>query len=413
MGNLVSPEGHPNSRRFRSRVTLVALLSLLPLVALEAQEPRDTLVMSSTLTVPDSVPLTFVLQLVAGTDGSVFLLDALTDGVLAFDSDGVFQKRLGRRGEGPGELLSPWRLGLVGQDTLWVADATTRRVNLYDVSTGTSLGDLGPVTLETSESGRRLLRPFAVLADHRIVAVDWGADEKPANLLAFRGVGRMITGAEGLSLSVLDPQDRVLAVPVPAGGGGLQMRNPFSHSDMLAIDPLGGHVVITRRPQPDGSHAVFTVERHNVLEDRQDSISIPYSTRRLEIRDVRAWAEAQGAVREMVEMGVFPSRAAGVEAVMGALERPEYFPPVRNRGRGMVEEGVLVDSEGVVWFGVPDLSRSRNEWLVLSRQGQVSRVSAPVHARLLAVQGDRVWAEVRDRFGVPTIHVFRVGPSDA
>ena len=48
-------------------------------------------------------------------DGSMFMLDARTEGVLAFGPDGALRRRIGRGGEGPGELLSPWRLGMLGR----------------------------------------------------------------------------------------------------------------------------------------------------------------------------------------------------------------------------------------------------------------------------------------------------------
>ncbi|WP_420633587.1 6-bladed beta-propeller [Candidatus Palauibacter sp.] len=377
---------------------------------LAAQERADTLVQVSNLTVPDSIPLTYVEQLVPGVDGSVFLLDARTDGVLAFDSDGAFRRRIGRRGEGPGELLAPWRLGLLGQDTLWVADARRPRINLYDAATGASLADLRPTTWDVSGAARQPLRPFAVLADHSVVAIGWRAEDVLANVLAFSEMGRQ-TEREGVSLSVLDLQDRLLAVPVPAGGGGLQLRNPFSHGDMLAIDRFGRHVVVVRRPEPAGSRAFFRMERHNVLQGSTDSISIPYTPRPLETSDLRAWAAGLGAVERMVEMGVFPSHAAGVSAVLDALEAPDSYPPVRNRGRGIVEEGVMIDSGAAVWFGAPDTPPRTNDWIVVSEDGELSRVSAPDGARLLAIRGDLVWAEVRDGLRVPMVHVFRVRPS--
>ena len=35
-------------------------------------------------------------------------------------------------------------------------------------------------------------------------------------------------------------------------------------------------------------------------------------------------------------------------------------------------------------------------------------MAAPEGARLLAVSGDRVWAEVRDGFGGPAVQVLRI-----
>ncbi|MXW66128.1 MAG: 6-bladed beta-propeller [Gemmatimonadales bacterium] len=229
---------------------------------LPAQERRDTLVAVSRLAVPDSVPLTYIEQLVHAADGSMFMLDARTEGVLAFGPNGAFRQRIGRRGEGPGELLSPWRLGMLGRDTLWVADAR-RRVNLYDASTGESLEDFGPATWDAATAGGEIVRPFAALADHSIMAFRWAERDVLAEVLAFR-VGR---GAvpEGAPLALLDLRDRSVAARIPTGDGSLRLRNPFSHSDMIAVGPGGRRITVIRRPRPEGSPAFFVAERHDVL----------------------------------------------------------------------------------------------------------------------------------------------------
>ena len=214
---------------------------------------------------------------------------------------------------------------------------------------------------------------------------------------------------------LLDVRDRLLAVPVPAGGGGLQLRNPFSYSDMIAVGPGGRRVVVIRRPKPEGSPAFFVAERHDVLRGVMDTVEISYEPHPLEAAEVRAWAEGLGPVERMVELGVFPSRAAGVEAVLDALDPPRHHPPVENRGRGIVDEGVIVDPDGGMWFQLYDPSGRSNEWIVVSGEvgaGVVSRAAAPEGARLLAVSGDRAWAEVRDAFGVPSVQVLRIESAD-
>ena len=228
-------------------------------------------------------------------------------------------------------------------------------------------------------------------------------------VLAVHVMGQQ-TYPQGVSLASLDLRGRSLAVPVSTGDGSVQVRNPFSHSDMLAIDPSGRYVPVIRRPKPASARALFTVERNDVLESIVDTIRVPYTPRPVQRRDVRAWAENLGAVERMVELGAFPSQAAGVNAVLKALGTPDYHPPIRNRGRGIVEDGVLFDSEGKLWLQVSDVSGRINDWIVISSDGgvEVSRVSVPVRARLLAVQANRVWAEARDDYGVPMVQVFEL-----
>lgn len=395
---------------------LAALAILLATGGLAAQEDRDTLVVVSRWAASADAPLTRIEQLIPGDDGSVFLLDALAEGVLAFGPDGAFRAQIGRRGEGPGELGSPWRLGLLGGDTLWVVDARQPRVNLYHAESGASLRDFGPATwLDATGDGARP-NPFAVLAAHGVVMVSWSAQDTLARLSTLRLPDRDAEApAAGGFREVLDVRERLVVAPVPAGGGGLQLRNPFSHSDMIAIGPWGRRVAVIRRPRPEGSSAFFTVERHNVLGGTADTVRVPYTPHPIPAGEIRAWAENLEPVRRMVEFGAFPSRTAGVEAVLGALDAPGHYPPVENRGRGIVDEGVLLDPGGAIWLQAYDPSGRANEWIVVSGEGGdalVSRVAAPDGVRLLAVRGDRVWAEARDAFGVPTVQVLRVQPSD-
>lgn len=390
------------------KVVLAVVAVFSAAAGLPAQERRDTLVAVSRLAVPDSVPLTYIEQLVYAADGSMFMLDAQTEGVLAFGPDGAFRRRIGRRGEGPGELLSPWRLGMLGRDTLWVAD-TRRRVNFYDASTGESLADFGPVTWDAATAGGEIVRPFAALADHSIMAFRWAERDVLAEVLAFR-IERG-SAAEGAPLALLGLRDRFVSARVPTGDGNLQLRNPFSHSDMIAFGPGGRRVAVIRRPRPEGSPAFFVAERHDVLRGVVDTIQVSYEPRSLDVGEIRAWAEDLGPVERVVELGVFPSRAAAVGAVLEALDAPGHHPPIENRGRGIIDEGVIMDPEGRMWFQMHDPSGRSNEWIVVSGEGsagEVSRVAAPEGARLLAVSGDRVWAEVRDAFDVPAVQVLRI-----
>ena len=395
----------------RVGIFLAVATTIVAARGLAAQETRATLVRAFSLTVPDSIPLTYVEQLVPGADGSVFLIDARTDGILAFNPDGTFRRKIGRRGDGPGELLVPWRLGLLGQDTLWVVDGRRSRVNLFDASTGASLADFGPATWDVASESGELLRPFAVLADHSVAAVRWVERGVRAEVLAFR-VAEQQPAGQGVFLSSLDVRDRTLAVPVPNDDGSLQLRNPFSHSDMLAVDPFGRHVSIIRRSKPSGSRASFAVERHNVLDGSVHTTSVPYTPRHVASKDLRAWAEGLGAVERMVELGVFPSLTVGVSAVLETAGAPDYYPPIRSAGRGIVEAGVLFDAADNMWFQRPDMSDRSADWIVVSVTGEVSRVAAPNGGRLLAAGRESVWVEVSGSFGLPTVHVFEVQPLD-
>src|SRR5690606_24952425 len=61
----------------------------------------------------------------ARSNGGFYLADASQSQIFAFDNRGRQSAVLGRRGEGPGELLNPRFLSVAG-DTLWVGQSEGR-----------------------------------------------------------------------------------------------------------------------------------------------------------------------------------------------------------------------------------------------------------------------------------------------
>jgi hypothetical protein len=78
-------------------------------------------------------------------DGHIVTLDAASNEIRVFDTTGALISRRGRRGQGPGELESPWRLVRARGDSIAIADLTgyievfslknqgTRRVRLTEL----------------------------------------------------------------------------------------------------------------------------------------------------------------------------------------------------------------------------------------------------------------------------------------
>lgn len=59
-------------------------------------------------------------------------LDAKTRQLLIFNKEGRFVKRVGKKGQGPGEFIAPSGIALDKQGNLIIADNQTRRINKYD-----------------------------------------------------------------------------------------------------------------------------------------------------------------------------------------------------------------------------------------------------------------------------------------
>jgi hypothetical protein len=67
------------------------------------------------------------------SDGTIVVADA-TGAVLHFDTLGAIKRRIGRRGEGPGEFQDIWWLGQCGVDSVFVWDRGLRRMTVFDRS---------------------------------------------------------------------------------------------------------------------------------------------------------------------------------------------------------------------------------------------------------------------------------------
>lgn len=74
----------------------------------------------------------FIRDAILDRRGRLLVADAQAHTVIMFDSSGSFLGFLGRVGEGPGELQTPWALALDQSDSLFVFDAGLARVSVYD-----------------------------------------------------------------------------------------------------------------------------------------------------------------------------------------------------------------------------------------------------------------------------------------
>ncbi len=71
------------------------------------------------------------LDLKTNIEGEIFLIDQRKKRVLKYDKRGKFVKYIGRKGQGPGEYLSPYRLCFINKK-LYVCDNMTKRIHIYN-----------------------------------------------------------------------------------------------------------------------------------------------------------------------------------------------------------------------------------------------------------------------------------------
>ncbi len=106
---------------------------------IEIATPAEVVIRSGDGTNPGSLPP--LIQVRGGTllpDGRTVVLAAGTWQILFYDAEGRFQHAVGRNGQGPGEFIRPTWLGSGRGDTLFIWDASQRRLTILD-GTGTLL----------------------------------------------------------------------------------------------------------------------------------------------------------------------------------------------------------------------------------------------------------------------------------
>jgi DNA-binding beta-propeller fold protein YncE len=108
-------------------------------------------------------------------EGRVWIAEAFSDRVRAFDRDGQEVASIGRTGSGPGELLSPGGLAIAPDGTLYVADSGNHRIQRFSPEgepLGT-LGEWGPFLQELPPESERLNEPLGLaIAGERLYVAD-------------------------------------------------------------------------------------------------------------------------------------------------------------------------------------------------------------------------------------------------
>ncbi len=98
-----------------------------------------------------------IAGLTVDDDGRVFVLVAQDDAIRVFNPDGTYSHSIGRKGQGPGELMVAQTINRGPDGNIWVASMGTQRITIFDPE-GTYLRDitfprLPPVFVQTTENG--------------------------------------------------------------------------------------------------------------------------------------------------------------------------------------------------------------------------------------------------------------------
>ena len=343
---------------------------------------------------------------IGSADDSVYGLSAVTavladaeqtyvllaqDGLVrTFTRDGQFVRDFGRRGQGPGEFVSPTSMGWHGS-RLWVADLRTMRFTYVDVESGDA--EVVPYRVDTPETYHVLgIAPRAVLADGRLV----GSGRVSAVGLTRGGMTELplivtegdLSGRD--TLATLSMVGQVVEITA-----GLPMEtwefltHPLPDDDMISFAPDGsGAVLVTRRSWLGTGSAEFGVAR---IDHRGDTLfhrRLTYEPQRVP----NGFFDAE--IADAASAGGIVDRRAYVGALREFYEERQFFPPVT---------AVTAGSDGTTWIAGPDRGGEK-WWLVLDTSGApIGRFRLPASSRVAHANQREAWVVERDALDIPYV----------
>ena len=203
----------------------------LPAVPQEARTDRIELVEELVIGErgdDDNYLLSWSIDVVAVTDGRIFVLDAVNNRIQTFTADGEFVGSFGRAGEGPGELSTVWDFVLVGE-TLHVQQMTGfRRFGLDGQPQGDNTrADFAPLRVSIGLADGSIVGLDPVRIPRSPEAMEGGYLESQVRLVRVAGGGEELA-----ELHVFEPQRRPLLWM--SGGGGRSIPVPNVEASVAA-----------------------------------------------------------------------------------------------------------------------------------------------------------------------------------
>lgn len=362
-----------------------------------------------------------VLDLAIGPDSALYVAQAMVPAVTVFSLDGQVLRRIGRSGQGPGEMqLAAVAVGWVG-DTLWIADVN--RIQLFTTDERRP-EQIIQFARSVSEEGSTLT-PGRMLADGTFVGRRRITDGRT---LSSRGEN------PGLALRRLSRSGEVLDTITTMEWPGNGIENeidaglfPGRHP-LRDLPPLGLGEYLTALT-PDGSAVVRIGKVHEeatpptfdllVISIRGDTLlqrSVEYEPREVTRAIERRLEEEYAGWRAG---DYYPS--SGLQLTETTLERrrraarrvfwvPEYLPPVRQ---------VVAGTDGTIWL-LREMREDRVDvWEVYDSGGTLEgrveighgRTSmVPWNPRLAVALAsrDEVWGATYGDYDIPYIHRYLI-----
>lgn len=323
--------------------------------------------------------LALVLDAARAPTGDVFILERFPQSVRRYSATGALISVFGQPGEGPGDLLRPISLTLVG-DSLFVMDSGSRRISVFSLD-GDLIRDVPART------------PFAVREAERFADGRW----------IFRRQGRVGSRGEYMRRDTIEyfVSDERFDEPVGAG----RVPGPWGTNFTFGGEPRSSLVSLTPRPvvTTRGSCAyVLTGDTPNVRVVTTSGADVgTYAFETSPARPVDA-AVRQSHIEGMLSR--FPDPAERER------RRPIYLRDQPYLDFLPITSGLVVDAHGYVWVQEysSDHPRSRVVRLMDPSLRYAAKVTLPIPLELVEIGNDYVLGVGADSLGEQSLYVFRL-----
>jgi hypothetical protein len=370
-----------------------------------------------------------VTQMDVDEQGNLYVLEGLVPEIRVFTPDGTLIRRIGKRGEGPGEFQSAPLFGVVG-DTVWAVENGANRITLFDregyvLTTGRTQDVVVPLPTGFGYVLPWRMRPDGKFTSKlaRIVGMARdtpGNDVSPSDSIP---VPFVLFNANGAVTDTVGwaghPPPRMWRPPSLAGPtpkiidvGGRQAWVPSPPTPLpLWLTVLDGYITVeTPMPGP-GQEGVVSVTRIGLHGDTVYTRDFryppaPYTSEDLD--SIAVWAargEPGGMAPYMPGQGPPSDWEVVARYLRGAMEFPEYQLPF--------EYPWLAQDEGIWMRRTEEGSSSTVRWALLDPQGRPrGQLRLPRNLRVIWNRGDTFWAVEPDEYEVPWVVRFRIRPGE-
>lgn len=372
-------------------------------------------------------------SVVSGVDvddrGHTYVLEASVPEIRVYDVDGSVLRRIGRRGEGPGEFGSAPRFGVVG-DTVWAVDLRINRITLFDregnlLSTGRAEGVEVPVPNGYAHVLPWRMRGDGKFTSHLARLAYLGRDDPPTDVRptdripvplvlfdATGGVTDTIGWAGRPPPRMWRPPSEESAPPELVQIGDRRLMAPTPPSTLPWWEPLpDGYLLVESPLARSADEGTVSVTRIGLADDTVYSRELRYRPRRYSSADldsiaVRAARGEAGGMVPFSPAGQARPAPDDVDAVARALRGAMTFPEFQ------VEiQSVWLAQDGSLWLRRRVADGSPAHWVAIDPDGRVrGRLELPSNVRMMWGDGDVIWVVEPDDHDVQWLVRYRIGP---